>query len=45
MLNPALVKDAISEALTTGGDFAELFVENTRRESVTMRNGVVEDAV
>ena len=45
MLNPALVKDVLAEALTTGGDFSELFVENPRRESVTMRNGVVEDAV
>jgi TldD protein len=45
LLNPALVKDALNEALTTGGDFSELFVENTRRESITMRNGIVEDAV
>lgn len=45
MLNPALVKDALNEALTTGGDFSELFVENTRREYIIMRNGIVEDAL
>ena len=44
LLNPALVKDVLGEALTTGGDFSELFVENTRRESMTMRNGVIEDS-
>ena len=45
MLNPALVKDALNEALTTGGDFSELFVENTRSESIAMRNGVVEESL
>ncbi|MCL2773413.1 MAG: TldD/PmbA family protein [Oscillospiraceae bacterium] len=45
MLNPALVKDVLDEALTTGGDFAELFVENNRKESITMRNGVVENSL
>ena len=45
MLNPAIVKDVIDEALATGGDFAELFVENNRKESITMRNGTVEDSV
>ena len=44
LLNPALVKDVLGEALTTGGDFSELFVENTRRESITMRSGVIEDS-
>ena len=45
MLNSALVKDTLSEALATGGDFSELFVENTRNESIIMRNGVVEDSL
>ena len=45
MLNQELVKDVINEALTTGGDFAELFVENNRKESVIMRNGVIEESV
>jgi len=45
LLNPALVKDVLDEALTTGGDFAELFVENNRKESITMRNGVVENSL
>jgi len=45
LLNQALVKDVLDEALTTGGDFAELFVENNRKESIVMRNGVVEDSI
>jgi len=45
LLNPALVNDVLNEALTTGGDFAELFVENNRKESIIMRNGVIEDSV
>ena len=45
MLNSALVKDVLAQALTTGGDFSELFVENKRGENLTMRNGVLEDAV
>jgi len=45
LLNQELVKDVINEALTTGGDFAELFVENNRKESIIMRNGVIEESV
>lgn len=45
MLNQALVKDTLEAALSTGGDFAEIFVENTRKENITMKNGVVENAV
>ncbi|MCL2213154.1 MAG: TldD/PmbA family protein [Oscillospiraceae bacterium] len=45
MLNSALVKDVLHQALSTGGDFSELFVENKRGESLLMRNGVLEEAV
>ena len=45
LLNPAIVKDFLSEALCAGGDFAELFVENNRKESIIMRNGIIEDCV
>jgi len=45
MLNPVLVKDILNEALALGGDFSELFVENNRKESIIMRNGVIEESV
>ena len=45
MLNQELVKDVINESLSTGGDLAELFVENNRRESIIMRNGIIEESV
>jgi TldD protein len=42
MLNKALVHDVLEAALATGGDFAELFVENNAKNNITMINGVVE---
>ena len=45
LVNPALANDVIGEAVESGGDFAELFVENNRKESIIMRNGAIEDAV
>ncbi|MCL2096857.1 MAG: TldD/PmbA family protein [Oscillospiraceae bacterium] len=45
MLNQSIVNEVLDEALAKGGDFAELFVENNRKESIVMRNGVIEDSV
>lgn len=44
MLNKKTVQDALSAALSTGGDLAELFVENCENNSVNMINGLVEKA-
>ncbi|GHU99237.1 regulatory protease [Spirochaetia bacterium] len=44
MLDKALVHDVLEAALATGGDFAELFVENNAKNNITMINGVVERA-
>jgi TldD protein len=44
MLDKNLVQDVLEAALTTGGDFAEIFVENNAKNSITMINGVVEKA-
>jgi len=45
MLAKELVYDVLTEALRTGGDFAEVFAENTKKNNVEMLNGVVEKAV
>ncbi|GHU06841.1 regulatory protease [Spirochaetia bacterium] len=45
MLDKALVHDVLEAALSTGGDFAELFVENNAKNSISMINGVVEKAL
>ena len=44
MLDKNLVHDMLSEALATGGDFSELFVENHQRNSISMVNGIIEKA-
>ncbi|MDR2053949.1 MAG: TldD/PmbA family protein, partial [Treponema sp.] len=44
MLDKTVVHDALEAALETGGDFAELFVENCAKNSIIMINGVVEKA-
>jgi TldD protein len=44
MLDKTLVHDVLEVALSTGGDFAELFVEENARNSIAMVNGVVETA-
>ncbi len=45
MLKLDLIKDVLAAALSTGGDFAELFVEDTLRTSLTMVNGQVEEGI
>jgi len=42
MLNKQTAFDVIVEALKTGGDFAEIFLEDRLNHSLTMRSGVVE---
>jgi len=44
LLNKTLVHDVLTAALSTGGDFAELFVENNRRNNINMINGTVDKA-
>jgi len=45
MLDRNLVNDVLTAALSTGGDFAEIFVENNAKNSIIMVNGVVEKAL
>ncbi len=45
MLAESLVTDVILAALSTGGDFAELFMEDTYNTNVRMLNGQVEEGV
>jgi len=44
MLDRQLVADTLTAALETGGDFAEVFAENTERSSIQLQNGVIEKA-
>jgi TldD protein len=45
MLNQALIKDTLDMALSTGGDFAEIFAENKNKSQIVMVDGTVEEAV
>ena len=36
-INESLAKEILDVALSTGGDFAEVFIENTRNDSIEMR--------
>lgn len=45
MLNKALLEDVINTALSTGGDFAEVFVEDRYNTSLYMIGGKVEDGM
>lgn len=44
MLDKTLVNDVITAALSTGGDMAELFVENSESNTANMINGLIEKA-
>ena len=44
MLDKNLVYDVLTAALSTGGDLAEVFVENTAKDTISMINGQVEKA-
>ena len=42
MLSKEVVENTIEAALSTGGDFAEIFAENTSKNSISMVNGKVD---
>ena len=44
MLDKQLIYDVLTAALSTGGDLAEIFVENTTKNRITMINGQTEKA-
>jgi len=44
LLDKQLVYDVLTAALATGGDLAEIFMENTVKDNITMTNGQVEKA-
>ena len=45
MLDKTLLHDTLTAAMSTGGDFAEIFVENNAKNTINLINGVVEKAV
>lgn len=45
MLSRGLTDEMIAEALSTGGDFAEIFVEQKRNTTMTLVGGKVEESV
>ncbi len=45
MLSKALIEDLLAAALTTGGDFAEIYVEDTRNNTIVLQGGKVENSV
>ncbi|CEG29388.1 TldD/PmbA family protein [Bacillus sp. B-jedd] len=45
MLQQSIAENVLYAALETGGDFADLFVEDKRNTSLTMTGGVVEKAL
>ncbi|WP_353894215.1 TldD/PmbA family protein [Proteinivorax hydrogeniformans] len=45
MLDNKVIGDVLDQALSTGGDFAEIFLEDTRNNSITMIGGIVERTI
>lgn len=45
MLKKSVVEHTLEAALETGADFAELYVEQTKRNHIAMVNGQVETAL
>ncbi len=45
MLSKNVVENTIEAALSTGGDFAEIFMEDTKKSSISLINGKVDKAV
>ncbi|MGI5900282.1 MAG: TldD/PmbA family protein [Christensenellales bacterium] len=45
MINKSTIQAVLGAALSTGADFAELFVEDTRRGHMLLQSGKVEEAV
>ncbi len=45
MLSKSVINDVLEAALSTGGDFAEIFLESNNKRNVSLLNGVVEKAL
>ncbi|MDD2482453.1 MAG: TldD/PmbA family protein, partial [Lutispora sp.] len=45
MLGRDIIKEILGKALSTGGDFAEVFIEDTEKSSLGLVNGKIETAV
>ncbi|MCU6340318.1 hypothetical protein KW823_27790, partial [Enterobacter quasiroggenkampii] len=45
MLHPSLIENVLTAALATGGDFAEVFMEDRTTSSLGMIGGIVEHAL
>ncbi len=45
MISKATAEYVLAEAVRTGGDFAELFLEDTRRANMTLSDGTIDNAV
>ncbi len=45
MLDETLVRDTLGAALLTGGEFAEIFVEDRRSSSAVLDDGKIEELV
>ena len=45
MIGKDIIKEILGKALSTGGDFAEVFLEDTERSSIGLVNGNIETAV
>ncbi len=44
MLEPSVARDVLDEALSTGGDFAEIFMEDRRDHTLVLQDGRIETA-
>ena len=45
MLTKSIAEAVLSEALKSGGDFAEILAEDTKKQRISMRNGSVENVL
>lgn len=45
MISKAAAEHVLAEAVRTGGDFAELFLEDTRRADMALTDGAIDNAV
>ncbi len=45
MLSKTVVQDILNEALSTGGDFAEVFVEDRLTNNLSLQGGLVENSL
>ena len=45
MIDKNIIIDVLGKALSTGGDFSEIFIEDTQRSSLGLVDGKIETAV